>query len=51
MLLDLGRRQVPPEGLVVIDSTRPVVVARESSAIPGITVSSAIPDLAAAPSP
>jgi hypothetical protein len=51
VLFDLGRRQVPPEGVVVIDSTKPVVVARESSAIPGISVSSAIPDLAAVSPP
>ncbi len=45
VLLDLGRRQVPPDGLAIVDATRPVVVSRESSAIPGISVSSAIPDL------
>ena len=51
VLLDLGRRQVPADGLVVVDATAPVVVSRESSAIPGISVSSAIPDLDRASSP
>ncbi len=51
VVLDLGRRQVPPDGVVVVDSTAPVIVERESSAIPGISVSSAIPDLAWPSSP
>jgi hypothetical protein len=51
VVLDLGRRQVPPDGLVVIDATGPVVVSRESSAVPGISVSSAIPDLDRSSSP
>lgn len=51
VLIDLGRRQVPANGLVVVDATGPVVISRESSAIPGISVSSAIPDLGRASSP
>ena len=51
VLLDLGRLQVPAVGSVVVDATGPVVVSRESSAIPGISVSSAIPDLGRASSP
>lgn len=51
VLVDLGRRSIPADGFVVIDADAPVVVSRESSAIPGISVSSAIPDLDRASSP
>jgi hypothetical protein len=45
VLIDLGRIEVGADAVVEIDATGPVVVDRESSAIPGISVSAAVPDL------
>jgi hypothetical protein len=45
VLIDLDRIQVAADAVVEIDATGPVVVDRESSAIPGVSVSAAVPDL------
>ena len=45
VLVDLSRVQATADSIVVIDATAPVLVERESSAIPGVSASAAVPDL------
>jgi hypothetical protein len=44
-VLDLGTLKVPADAFVTVDATGPVVVERESAAMPGITIAGAVPDL------
>ncbi len=44
-VIDLGVLKVPTDAYVVVDASGPVVVERESAAMPGITVAAAVPDL------
>jgi hypothetical protein len=44
-VIDLGVLKVPTDAFVTVDATGPVVVERESAAMPGITNAGAVPDL------
>ncbi|MGZ6974835.1 MAG: DUF5719 family protein [Acidimicrobiia bacterium] len=44
-VVDLGTLKVPADAFVVVAATGPVVVERESTAMPGLTVAAAVPDL------
>jgi hypothetical protein len=43
-VVDLGVLRVPADAFVVIDASGPVVVDRESSAMPGVTAAATVPD-------
>jgi hypothetical protein len=43
-VIDLGSIKAPADGFVIVDATGPVVVDRESSGMPGITIAATIPD-------
>ncbi len=45
-VIDLGVLKVPSDAFVTVESSGPVVVERESAAMPGITIAGAVPDLA-----
>jgi hypothetical protein len=42
--IDLKAINAPADGFVVVNATGPVVVDRESTGMPGITVSATVPD-------
>jgi hypothetical protein len=44
-VVDLGVLRIPADAFVVIDASGPVVVDRESSAMPGVTAAATVPDL------
>lgn len=44
VLLDLRALEVPPAAAVIVRASRPVVVGRESSSVPGFTLSAAVPE-------
>jgi hypothetical protein len=44
-VIDLGVLKVPTDAFVIVDASGPVVVERESAAMPGITIAAAVPDL------
>jgi hypothetical protein len=45
VVLDLGRLGVPVGTALVLRADRPVVVDREASAVPGLTLAAAVPDV------
>ncbi len=44
-VVDLATLRVPADAFIVIDASGPVVVDRESSAMPGVTAAATVPDL------
>ncbi len=43
-VIDLGALKATADGFAIVDATAPVVVDRESSGMPGITIAATIPD-------